>query len=150
MAIDINSPTLRVRKNSAGKIRKLAHQKPYQLPISYSNATDAAIGYITELSSEFDVAQQLQNISASPQVDLNETALELPISDENEIQNISIRTFSQTYLRIPIWKAFVGVRLNKEDLNVFGATSYVVYQTPILNTHTQMILKSIAELTQTN
>ena len=107
------------------------------LPITVSNATDAAIAYITDLESEFDVAQQLQNISVPAQVNLSKTALAIHIYGEKDNQGVSIRTFSQTYLGIPLWKAFVGVRLGEQDLKVFGAISYIVYQTPTLSPHSQ-------------
>lgn len=53
MAFDINSPTIRTRKDEQGNLRKTSHQEPYEITgTKISNAKEAAIAYIKDLKLE--------------------------------------------------------------------------------------------------
>lgn len=131
-------------------MRKTSHQKPDEITgTKISDAKDAAIAYIKQLKSEFNVDQQLQEIDSHAEIDLSKDELELHYKLGKEEQGLSIQTFEQTFYGIPLWESAIGVRLNAANLKVHGSISYIQYTKPQLDPPGKNDLSKYAEIDET-
>ena len=140
MAFEI-TPEVSIRKDSAGRVRKLSHpRKPYSGSLE---AAAEAVGarqprelaeeYLREVLPQYQVeAGMATNLSAevSGQMD-DQEGPQLRLKEEKVLRDQATVLYSQTYMGLPIWEAGLAVQMRGRPFQVTGSQSSVHYEVSV-------------------
>lgn len=102
MAFHLDSPSIQIRRNKNGVIRKIKHDQPYLPEYPGNSLKDSAIAYIHETATMLNINGQISKITETPKLELNNPTRELRFQAGYTTQSISFQVFAQCFFGIPI------------------------------------------------
>lgn len=127
--MSILGDNVHVRRDDDGTVRLLRHnQAPFRADPSLPVASprNLARTYLDQVRDDFGVAPDWlttvdEAVPAGPRAETNR----LRIDEEKSIGGLRIVGYRQTYLGLPVWRAGLNVRIQKDPLRVLSSQSTV-------------------------
>ena len=146
MAINTNSPLVEVRRDVSGRVRKVSHRKqPYKT--GEVDPIKSGIAYLKENAEVFSLAEQFSQLKDPIGLNLEVRDVAFRFHSEIVKQGLSLQSYAQTYMGIPIWNAGISLRVSRRDGSILAAVSSATYDTIKLSAPSLKMLKSDAEIT---